>query len=519
MDTLNPVPGNFICWYCNQGLRDKAQLKVHIQIEHGQLAFGKSEWYGCQCCSQVYSRQQDIMKHMRTVHGQSIDPKDYLINSTFHCPNCGVLDFKSMEEHVCHSIRNNILPCDICGERFSSEAHSTHKHTVIPPEGEDIIFKVNCSFTSVEGQVTFKCPVCENEKKSFSSLKEHVISSHGGTKKFNCVVCGASYALKKRLREHCLRKHTVLIQTKLAEDKYIPSHDETKDCAKIVDEYGNVKYKCHLCSRLFSMYSGLMRHVKSLACNAYVDVYCTYCRKSFSNKVKLDQHYRNIHGVQMRADEVADMKQQYGITVEGVTNYKCPHCTSFFPKFYYLRKHLRSHSDVRPYTCHVCGKSFSQQQSLNRHINIHSGHGYQCNVCGCVMSDKANLNVHMRNHLGEKKYICEVCGKAFAQWSSHYYHMFTHSDSKRFHCIICEKKFQSPAGLREHKRIHVISEERHVCETCGNSFSSRKNLLSHIKIHSTDRCHKCEYCPAAFVRRKYLVQHYKTHKSNINDVN
>ena len=65
--------------------------------------------------------------------------------------------------------------------------------------------------------------------------------------------------------------------------------------------------------------------------------------------------------------------------------------------------------------------------------------------------------------------------------------------SKPLECEICTKTFSKRKNLKKHQKIHK-SEKTFECELCTKTFSKRKNLKAHQKIHSGGKPFECEIC-------------------------
>jgi len=69
--------------------------------------------------------------------------------------------------------------------------------------------------------------------------------------------------------------------------------------------------------------------------------------------------------------------------------------------------------------CPICNQSFTQRNSLNRHIRSHTGdRPFPCTECNKRFSDKQRLLIHGRIHTGEKPFACSLCGRSFTQKST-----------------------------------------------------------------------------------------------------
>lgn len=97
--------------------------------------------------------------------------------------------------------------------------------------------------------------------------------------------------------------------------------------------------------------------------------------------------------------------------------YICEFCNKEFLGGNDLRKHIRIHTDERPFECKHCGQKFRQGGCLKNHIA--SQHGttetYTCYYCSKTFPIKERLRLHMRLHSGEKPYQCKICFKRFAR--------------------------------------------------------------------------------------------------------
>ncbi|KAG8510189.1 Zinc finger protein 550, partial [Galemys pyrenaicus] len=66
------------------------------------------------------------------------------------------------------------------------------------------------------------------------------------------------------------------------------------------------------------------------------------------------------------------------------------------------------------YRCKQCGKDFNRKWYLVRHQRVHSGmKPYECNACRKAFSQSSTLIRHCLTHTGEKLYKCVESGKAF----------------------------------------------------------------------------------------------------------
>jgi len=88
------------------------------------------------------------------------------------------------------------------------------------------------------------------------------------------------------------------------------------------------------------------------------------------------------------------------------------------------------HKGLKKYACQYCDKSYTQSQSLNRHID----------------------NIHKQVHIkGSKKYACQQCDKSYTQSHSLKSHVqIVHEGISPFTCALCGDSFKQRVSIKRH---------------------------------------------------------------------
>uniref|UniRef100_A0A1Q3FG48 Putative zinc finger protein n=1 Tax=Culex tarsalis TaxID=7177 RepID=A0A1Q3FG48_CULTA len=341
--------------------------------------------------------------------------------------------------------------------------------------------------------------------------------------KFSCEDCGRNYSTSGYLRKHRAR------------------------CNK------PVYHPCHLCEKVLTTGQELRYHLNEHSGERpYACRQTPGCREAFPHPRFRVMHEQRCGG----GPDCQESVEQNEVVVDGMVKLTCSRCGKLCKTPGLFRRHKRSCFAKK--SCHLCEKEFKSVQSLEYHLNWHTGDKpYKCQVgceksfinphhrrnhekiCGPVVvrdpegeegdkkkihaCDQCNMKYGMMGHLLRHKrachndnptegYVCPVCKAEFKKATLLRYHIYEHNGEKPFKCYNegCTEAFSTPMRRHEHNVTCGRSLDHYRCDVCNMALKTANSLRIHRLTHEKPTI-ICKICGAGYHHAFRLRNHMKSH--------
>ena len=397
--------GPFKCEFCIHRFTNEEYLNKHVHDKH-KNPVRVDMLYTCHLCQKTFRNKNNLIIHERGHTGEK----------PFACDECDEKyhSQKDLREHK--QIHSKLaVQCDVCEEKFTFSKQLRHHE------------KTGC----IKGN--FPCDKCKKRFVSEDKMRRHRRSEHP-IDFFHCKFCEQKFKFRRYLKKHEIVYHTMGISKCYICAKKFQRPGELRNHLQI---HNGIPYSCLYCKMPFISKDGWKGHEKKhVATKTHA---CLSCKDIFESSESLEKH-----------------KPECNIL-------SCDKCPERFTNQTRLSRHLRNHSETRPYyECKICFASHDTSEELVDHQNSHQD-VYQCAFCPFVFETYLDMNCHEKVHQGGSIFECKICHKCFVNAQDFKNHENAHRKTNTKKCKICSKVFASINGFRKHiqghKTIHCKSRE------------------------------------------------------------
>ncbi|OXA38239.1 hypothetical protein Fcan01_26973 [Folsomia candida] len=358
---------DFVCDKCGEDKRFKTSqaLKLHIKHRHTK----RERNLRCDQCDASFQEGSRLKAHTIRVHSKIV--------STHPCELCGKA-FKSIRYKNDHLLNHlgelKKFPCSHPGcQHKASTLQNFRRHA------QSHLAPSDCD--------KFPCPHCDKVFLVQVSLKSH-LEMHKNGSRFKCDVPASGVTLSTRalLKLHA-RTHTnewphacPHCSSTFLQASNMRRHIRTQH----MDDSVSRVFECPLCPAKFKTVGDRNRHEKTnLDESKWKNLACSHCPETFMHSVTLKSHVQRFHTLLQDRDRFtctfsscsATFGTEQGMRVHfrvrhttRERKFKCYFCPKDFVSWQYLARHVRVHTNEKPYSCSQYTETFKSTGLRYQHL-------------------------------------------------------------------------------------------------------------------------------------------------------
>ncbi|CAG5097831.1 Similar to Zinc finger protein Xfin (Xenopus laevis) [Cotesia congregata] len=404
------------------------------------------QYYACTTCFKKYTRNADLLRHVRNECGQS---------PPFKCPHCSP---------------------------WNQQATST----VALGQSKPVRRKQDHLKVKLHG-----CPRCFRKYKRNADLRRHMFNECGQSPRFKYkiipleqewpMIFKEEVELSVRTQERVIRPRIFRIlkkqKQKLMKNKRIPDN-----------------VSCSKCHKVYKYSRNLQRHLK-FECGLnprFKCPYCNYCSKQYT---PIYSHIRRRHlGQEVRtrfADPAYSGLEKMRIFKRDklMKSYYCPNCGKSYSRKWLLKRHVSFECNKEPrFKCPYCDYKAKQSPNVYPHVRkMHPGFNVFF-VCAWWSVDEVMLAES--RVIKSQRDLCSVIIKEEVE--------------------VAELQFPNPLTLRNRGETLMQQLKTHTCPRCFKSYMHAWHLKRHIRFECGQEPKvQCPYCMVKMKQRGHVYRHIR----------
>lgn len=389
-------PDSIMCDVCGKVMKNKSSLARHSFIHTGKKPFA------CHLCDLRFNRRDNLQHHLSRLHPNGVAKLEKQREvQAWLCAVCGKT-FSCRSRLKTHEvIHSGVKPyrCDLCPKAYMRTNDLEHHKKIVHVDGA----------AQPQQSSSLLCDFCGKEFKCRSQLAVH-FQTHTGERPHLCDICGRKFG-----RQYQLKRHKILVHANRGNG----DENQTPDAP----------FSCGVCGKRLKSEALLAAH--SRIHSGDKPHRCGICLRSFQRATCLKQHHVRVH-LRVRVNEAHPAGRRKSMTAKA---FPCPICSKVFKFRSLLASHSLIHSEVRPYGCDFCSRSFRRLSHLKRHREV----------------------VHANGERLPQSFVCHICGKDKKCRSQLARHVIIHTGERPFACDLCTARFNRRGNLQQHrKRMHGV---------------------------------------------------------------
>ena len=216
------------------------------------------------------------------------------------------------------------------------------------------------------------------------------------------------------------------------------------------------------------------------------------------------------------------MSGEANTTQAALVKHKCLDCGYTASCQSNLSIHRRVHSGERPFDCHTCDSTFTQEEHRDVHIRrVHlKSEQVTCSWSGC---DKTFTNdSYKRRHVAavhlKTRFACHVAGCRFTSGWKYQFKRHTkavHEKEKPFVCSVAECSYRASWKFKLSSHQQAVHERRRIaCSYDGCDFHTSwpQYIKPHVEsVHLNIVRFTCHVCGKAVYHKTHFQSHQQKH--------